>query len=58
METHESGYKYNLALGDRNFLIQRNWDPILQKCSMVAEDIIPDDTNPENIFPDNIFPEF
>jgi hypothetical protein len=37
-QKHESGYTYNLVLGERNYLIQRNWDPILQKCSMSADD--------------------
>lgn len=47
-QTHETGYKYNLVLGERNYYIQRNWyvnfrapfmicrDPELQACANEA----------------------
>ena len=28
----ESGFSYNMIMGERKYLIQRNWDPELQRC--------------------------
>ena len=30
----EHNAKYNVDFGDRKFLIQLNWDPVLQKCAV------------------------
>ena len=32
----ESGFNYNMDVGERKYLIQRNWDPELQACATEA----------------------
>ncbi|CAF4849661.1 unnamed protein product [Rotaria sp. Silwood1] len=31
-----NGAKYNIAFGGKAYLIQQNWDPVLQKCAQTA----------------------
>ncbi len=32
----ENGFKYNMEFKNRKFLVQQNWDPETQQCTMVA----------------------